>query len=194
MTSPMPVASTILRTELLVAVGAAGDHPHPGQPQGFGEDGNRNGAYLETNLAVLDHLAGMAQKAETGDVGAGVRADLQHHFGGGLVQSSHGPGHRFDDLFAGQTTLGRCVDDAGADGLGQYELVARPRPAFGQQPSSGAPCRSPKDRTSTPDHPHCARRPAPPRPHATCLCRRGGCPSALRYPVSCWGSRRCSWR
>ena len=101
----------------------AGKQSHFGVIGGFGNVGNGLSIYLHADACSFNHLAGVAQQAEAGYVGAGANVVIRHNLGGSLVERGHAVdrlGHR---LIRGHITFKRGVDDTGAQRLGEDELV-----------------------------------------------------------------------
>ena len=76
------------------------------------------------NVAALNHLAGVAEKPETGDIGAGMNTCLLHQFGRFSIECGHTL-HDFGFRTGTRYTAFYCgADNARAQRLGQNQFVA----------------------------------------------------------------------
>ncbi len=123
-TSPITAAEALPRSRSRATRG--GGDPLGDQLQALGV--LRDGVEPEPHphVAPLGHAEGVAGEAEPGDVGAGVRVELQHRLAGDPVERRH-PGDRApEELFGDQATPVSGDDDAGADGLREDQMVSGP--------------------------------------------------------------------
>ena len=117
-----------------VGPGAAGDHAGRGQVGGAGQQRDGGGGQPGGGATGDQHPVQVAEQAEPGDVGGGLHPGGQGGLAGIGVQRGHrGHGGRHHVGRRG-AELDRGGDHAGADGLGQDELVAGRGPVQAQQP------------------------------------------------------------
>src|SRR5690348_10941983 len=100
-----------------------------------GEERNFGVVQTQRHLAARSHLAGVPENAEARDVGDGVnrrgafrgRLDFVERFGGFAIEARHRSERGFDRARRRLPCFKRRGDDAGADGFGEEESVARLR-------------------------------------------------------------------
>ena len=79
---------------IAIGIAAGGNQPHLNQVLSFGKQGHPVRNKSDADPARHGHFQGMAQKAETGDIGAGIYGVGSHGFSRFPVEGRH----RFDGL------------------------------------------------------------------------------------------------
>ena len=83
------------------------------------------------HLAALGHFPGVPEEPTAGNIRGGVRPMLDHGLAGHVVQRPHGLGHALEQFLGALAPLQGSGQDAGANGLGQHQLIARLRGSVG---------------------------------------------------------------
>ena len=116
-----------------VGPGPAGDEAGRGQFGGTREQRDRRGAYPRRRSARGQHPVQVAEQAEPGHVGGRAHPRGQGGLAGARVEQRHGRDRGRDDVGGRLSALERGGDHAGADRLGEDQLVSGRRAVDGHQ-------------------------------------------------------------
>jgi len=118
--------------EFAVGFESAGDELGTNTFDGSGEKRDFIRQDAQADRGAKGHFAGVPDDAEAGDVGDGVDVVAERDFAGRLIKGGHGCGGSVDPRGFGLGLFDGGGNDAGADGLGEDQYIARTRGGVGE--------------------------------------------------------------